>query len=155
MSTKYALRLSMGTVFHDCMSGFQNYKPEVLNLFNILGFFFFLRFLFWDSLLFHSSHMYMCIINCYDKISSGFFFPLDVVKTDCLMTLLPLTSESLPLPTLKIRQAHSSQIKGPLLCTLGTVVLEIHFHFNKVISNSLEQCKHASLPPEFFITSQK
>lgn len=50
-----------------------------------------------------------------------FSFPLDV-ETDSLITLLPPTSESLPLPTLKIRQAHFSQIRGPLLCALGTVV---------------------------------
>lgn len=50
-----------------------------------------------------------------------FFLPL-YVKTDSLMTLLPLTSESLPLPTLKIRQARFSQVRGTLLCTPGTVV---------------------------------
>lgn len=66
----------------------------------------------------------MYITYCYDKFKTlrfYFFFPLDV-KTVNLMTLLPPHSESLPLLTLKIRQSHFSQVKGALLCTLGTAV---------------------------------
>lgn len=65
------------------------------------------------------------IIDCYDKLSSkcfisNFFFSLDV-KTDSLMTLLPPTSESPPLLTLK-RSSLSPEKWGPLLCTLGTII---------------------------------